>query len=339
MTKPTTSNDQLRADNAARDIRQGMFVELNSLAQWVTIRGNDRANPVLLVITGPGVAFSSMAPLFAPWEQDFTLVQWDQPGAGATAARHFAGLDAELGARHCGPLTLDRLANDAVTLAQMLCKKLDVPRMSLLGVSAGTIIALKMLKRAPHLFSAYVGAGQVTSWARQDRLSYEIVLERARLNADRDGECELLALGPPPYANAAADAVKARYAGAWTPAEQQAFGAIDPEIVAQLQQPRDDADYLPAGLPRLNTRELALRAYEEMRDEIVAFDATELGSKFDVPMYFFQGELDAYTVTSEVEAFASGITAPVKRVVHIPGAGHSAFLLRDTFLRLLKQHL
>jgi pimeloyl-ACP methyl ester carboxylesterase len=40
------------------------------------------ATPVLLLLHGgPGFPMSFMAPAFASWERDFTLVQWDQPGA------------------------------------------------------------------------------------------------------------------------------------------------------------------------------------------------------------------------------------------------------------------
>ena len=60
------------------------FVTVGGIDQWIQLRGEDRDNPVLLMITGPGVAFSPLAPFFSPWERDYTVVHWDQPGAGAT---------------------------------------------------------------------------------------------------------------------------------------------------------------------------------------------------------------------------------------------------------------
>src|SRR5579863_6366061 len=83
-------------------IELGEFVRVGGLDQWITLRGADRTNPALLILSGPGVAFSRMASFFAPWERDFTLAQWDQPGAGATFARNGET-----------PLSLDRLAADA----------------------------------------------------------------------------------------------------------------------------------------------------------------------------------------------------------------------------------
>ena len=88
----------------------GKFVEINGLQQWITIRGDDPANPVLLILPGPGTALSRMAEFFSPWEEDFTLVQWDQPNAGATLAQ-------------CGSvegLSIDRIVRDAIAVAEFV---------------------------------------------------------------------------------------------------------------------------------------------------------------------------------------------------------------------------
>ena len=82
----------------ANGIDEGRFVRIGGIEQWITIRGDDRSNPVLLYLHGgPGFPMSFMAPAFADWEKDFTLVQWDQPGGGATYSRNEG--------RDQGPLT------------------------------------------------------------------------------------------------------------------------------------------------------------------------------------------------------------------------------------------
>ena len=76
-------NAERLAIHAPSGIQEGMFVEIGGQRQWITIRGQNRNNPVLLVIDGgPGTASSVFAP--SPWENDFTVVEWDQPGAGKT---------------------------------------------------------------------------------------------------------------------------------------------------------------------------------------------------------------------------------------------------------------
>jgi pimeloyl-ACP methyl ester carboxylesterase len=72
-----------------------------------------------------------------------------------------------------------------------------------------------------------------------------------------------------------------------------------------------------------------------LRPEIVGFDADALGLDFAMPMIFLQGELDACTVSSEVEAYAARIRAPQVRFVSIPEGGHSPWVMRERFLDAL----
>jgi hypothetical protein len=65
-------------------IDEAMFAPIGGIEQWITIRGWDRNNPVLLYVDGgPGGATSPFN-VFSRWEKVFTVVQWDQRGAGKT---------------------------------------------------------------------------------------------------------------------------------------------------------------------------------------------------------------------------------------------------------------
>ncbi len=308
-------------------IDEGRFVAVHGVDQWVTLRGGDRANPALLIVGGPGAALSRMAPFFALWEADFTLVQWDQPGAGATQAKN--------GDAGTGMLTFDRIARDGIAVVEFACRRLGIAKLALLGVSGGSIIALKMVKARPDLFFAYIGSGQIVDWARQERESYAMVVTRARAAGDQTAIRELETLGPPPYPDAEADAIKSKYAGALTPAEQAAFAALDPAAMAALNAPPADARYVAPDLPQLDMLTTAMAAYSKLRDQLVEFDARALGPSFDVPMFFFHGDRDAFTVLSLVTAYADEIAAPRKAVELVEGGGHSAFFVRDVFLALL----
>ncbi len=316
---------------AARSIDHGMFVAINGVDQWVTLRGADVGNPALLIIGGPGAAFSRLAPFFAPWERDFTLVQWDQPGAGATWA-----LNGDVGT---GPLSLDRIAADGVAVAEFALEHLGARRQALLGVSGGSIVGLMMARRRPDLFCACVGTGQIVDWARQDTISYAMVLQRAQAAGDQAAVDELQAIGPPPYPDMAADAVKSRHAGALTPAEQAEWAGLAPELMAAINEPPPGAAYAPRDLAFADPRALATETYDRLRGEIVGFDARRLGLAFEVPMVFLQGDQDVFTVTSEVRAYAAEITAPSVVFDLIPGGGHSAVFLRAPFLDLLRRYV
>lgn len=312
-------------------IDEGFFATINNVEQWIAVRGASLANPILMVLGGPGVSFCSMAPLFSPWEQKFTILYWDQPGAGSTAVKNEGDTK--------GPLTLDRLANDAYSVASLACRLLRKSSLAVLGVSAGSILGLQLASRRPELFSVYAGTGQFVDWRKQDELSYDMILAAAHVRADNFAIAELGTIGRPPYSTAEADAVKAKYAGALTPSEHSALSSLDGATRNALRLPPSDARYLPQGQAAPDQRALAMAAYAKLRPEICAFDARKLGREFDMPVVFLQGALDAFSVTSEVEGFAAEIEAPDKRCARIQGGGHSAFLLRDSFLTLLDIHV
>jgi pimeloyl-ACP methyl ester carboxylesterase len=62
-------------------------------------------------------------------------------------------------------MTLERLTQDAIEIAEYAQDKLDKDKLVLVGQSWGSMIGWTALRR-PDLFHAYVGTGQVVSWAR-----------------------------------------------------------------------------------------------------------------------------------------------------------------------------
>ena len=325
---PTTRNDtgSPTRQSAAR-IDEGVFVSIHGIDHWLTLRGDDPANPGLLVLGGPGAALSVFAPLFAGWERHFTIVQWDQPGGGATQAKN--------GDEGTGALTLERLVRDAIAVAEHARARLGKKRVVLLGASGGSILALTMAARRADLVSVCVGAGAFVDWPRQDAESYALVLARARAVRDAVAIAELERIGPPPYPDTATDAIKSKYAGAFTPAEAAAFAALRPA----LESPPAGATYLAHGLPLGDPRTVATAAYDKLRAELVSFDARRLGRAFRMPVLFFQGEHDAYSVTDAVRDYAAWIDAPQKLLAVVPDASHSMIFAGGALLELLLAHV
>lgn len=305
---------------------EGLFVPVGGLDQWVTIRGRDAANPAMLIVTGAGAAFSAMAPVFAPWEARYTLVQWDQPWAGATLARN---------GQVPRPLTFDVLAEHGVGVVNEVCARLDVETLILFAISGGSAVALRMLRARPERFSAYVANGQVTNWRRQEQLSYDLMLEGARAAGDAAAVAEIEGLGRPPWPDAAAELAKSRHANAMTPAEQAAFA---PAAAQALNAPAG-ANWV-APVPRVaDPYAAAFAAYNAVREELHAFDAEALGLEYAVPMIFLQGAQDAHTPAAEVEAYAAKLKAPAVRYVPIAEGGHMSIFLIERLLALLDEHL
>lgn len=315
----------------ARAIRLGAYASIAGQEQWVTIRGADTRNPLLLILGGPGGALSALAPFFAPWEERFTLVQWDQPGAGSTHARHG---DVGLGA-----YTLERLARDAVAVTEHATRRLGADKLILLGVSGGSAVGLMVAAERPDLLHAYVGTGQIVCWRRQQALGYERVLADAR----RDGNAEVVAalehIGPPPWAALEDEIVASKHLGALTAAEGAALASLDPAVLAAMQAPPPGADYVADGVAIGDQRPQATAMYARLREALGAFDAWRLGPRFEVPLFFLQGEQDAMTATVEVERFVRDVDSPRAELLVVPESGHSAFFRRDVFLQLLEERV
>ena len=277
--------------------------QINGAPQAVTMSGD---GPPLLILSGPGVAFSRLPKLFAPWVAAFTVVHWDQPGAGLSA----------------GPVSLERLTADGLAVVEAVRGRLGAAKVAVLGISGGSVVGLSMAAARPDLISVYAGTGQFVDWAAQDALSYGLVLEAARRAGDAAAVAELEVIGAPPYADAATDGVKSKYAGALTPAEQAVFA--DPTVMAP-----------PAGAPAIDQRALAVVAYEALRGQLMGFRARDLGA-ITTPVVFLQGTADAYSVSSEVEAYALEIGA---KYVPVEGGGHSAMFMVREMLGLLVEHV
>jgi pimeloyl-ACP methyl ester carboxylesterase len=280
------------------------------------------------MIFGPGAALTRMAPFFAPWERAFTLAQWDQPGGGATFAKN--GEE---------PLSLERLAADAAAVAEIACARLGAAKLTVLGVSGGSIVGLKLAHARPDLVAAFVGSGQIVHWARQAALGYRLSLDAARTRGDAAAVGALEAAGPPPYGDLATEMAAALYLNAQTDAERAAFETLDPATAAALAAPPAGARYVPEGLNLPDGRTRGAAAYAALRGEIAAFDAWRLGVKSAVPMIFLQGDQDRYTPTAEVAGYAAAVQAPSVRLELIEGGGHSAVFMRDAFLDALRQHV
>src|SRR5271154_6730567 len=121
----------LRAIENKQSIDESGFVPIGGIDQWIAIRGQDNRKPIVLFLHGgPAEAESPFLREFVPWEQDFTVVNWDQRGSGKTYGKN-------------GPatpgMTVERMAEDAVEVADYALKKLRKPKLVLVGQSWGAL--------------------------------------------------------------------------------------------------------------------------------------------------------------------------------------------------------
>jgi pimeloyl-ACP methyl ester carboxylesterase len=323
--EPTKGRSGLKASFAwARAVDEEGFVEIGGIQQWVAIRGADRNAPVLVIVHGgPGAAWSGfVVPQFAAWEKRFPLVLWDQRGAGRTFGRSGpVGTD----------ITIQRMALDGIEVAQYVCKRLHRSRLILMGVSWGSVVAIHMVKTRPDLFHGYVGAGQVVNWHANEALAYKQVLAKARKAADQEGITALEKIGPPPYDNLRSLGIRSNWAAQFEPGAPTSAELLKMPFSAPGYSKADAQNWLE-GLD--TSQEHFFGA--TMDGPFTKEDLGALGTKFEVPIFFFQGTEDDVAPATLVKSYSKSLQSPHVEYVPIEGAGHYAFMTQsELFLKLL----
>jgi pimeloyl-ACP methyl ester carboxylesterase len=317
------ANARAIAIRTPNGIDEGMYVKISGINQWIQIRGQDRNNPVLLCLHGgPGATWLPLVALFVPWEKQFTVVQWDQRGAGRT-------LEAT-GPSVADTMSIDGMAQDGIEVAEFLRTHQHKQKIVLLGHSWGSILGIHMIKERPDLFYAYVGTGQAADMQKSMQIGYAYSLEKARAAGDKQAVKELENIGPPPYDSLNKVAVHFKWLGHY---EVESDRIAESSILGRLI----------FGAPNFSLWDIYNRdrgfldiptwqLYQEMLNTKLA----SLGTDFRVPIFFFQGTEDEVTVATLARDYFDTIKAPHKEFVTFDGGGHFAvWSMPDKFLQEL----
>lgn len=268
-----------------RGIESTETVMLGGIPQVVNIRGQDRANPVLLFLHGgPGTPMLPFAHAFQdPWEDHFTVVHWDQRGTGLTAG--LTPPDAL-----AGTVSFDRMLADTLELSEYLGQRFGQERIVLLGHSWGSMLGLAAVAARPDLYSVYVGTGQAIHPMESERRGYAHVLAvaRERGNARAVAALEALAPYPAPRPGAEPEGVAVRHA--WTARFGGAVYGYTSLGRAMLPHLAISPDYGP--LEAWHVISADGTVYTPLMDAITGFDACDFGQHWAVPIVLVVGSAD-----------------------------------------------
>lgn len=307
-----------RAITSSNGINSIERVRVGGIDQWIEIRGENVNNPILLFLHGgPGVAFIPLSGTFQRgWEKHFTVVQWDQRGAGKT----YGSNNEDLLRR---TMTVPQMEQDTLDLVNYLRKRFNRSKVFIVAHSWGSVLGLWLAHEHPELIYAYVGVGQVVNMAHDQSVAYQDALQQAHNSQNDQAIKDLESIAPysPANPNFRKDSI-ARY---W---EERLLGPapstagftnvrrlLSDLISAPEYSLRDDLAFIHGQRFSLNV----------MLPQLGSVDLTKLGSDFRVPMFFFEGRYDPYCRPSSVWEYSQTIKAPQKEYVPFDNSGHFPF--------------
>jgi pimeloyl-ACP methyl ester carboxylesterase len=294
-------------------------VRIGGIEQWIHVRGQDVSNPILLFIHGgPGIAFIPLAGSFQqPWEQHFTVVEWDQRGAGKT----YASNDRELQRR---TMNVAQMEQDTLDVVNYLRGRFKRDKIIVVGHSWGSVLGLWLAHEHPDLIYAYVGVGQIVNMQQNAAAVYRDDLAEARSRHNDAAVNELESLAPYPTGTPT-DLGKVFIANKWS---AQLLGPqLGPGGFNDIRRLMKDLVSAPEysladDVGFIHGQTLSREVFAP---QLTSIDLTQMGNEFRVPIFFFEGRLDPYCRPSLIWEYSESISAPHKEFVGFDRSGHFPF--------------
>jgi pimeloyl-ACP methyl ester carboxylesterase len=295
-------------------IQQQLYVPIDGVKQWISIRGNDLRNPILLVLHGgPGSPETPAAWTFQqPWEDYFTVVEWSQRGTDKT-------YEANTPAQMAPGMNVAGMTDDAAALVSYLRERFHKRKIFLMGHSWGTVLGVTLAQRHPDWFYAYIGVGQVVNVRRGERVGYEFALHEAEAHHNVAAIRQLKALAPYPGKTLTIDEIGVRskwemyYGGL-------AYGRRDFDWDAETWTL--SPDYSERDLKAIGAGSLFSLRY--LLGPLLSANFDDV-TDFGCPVIEFVGAHDYTTPSSLVIDWFKRLHAPSKRLAVFADSGHMSF--------------
>ena len=295
-----------------RGVQKTFKLRIGGIEQWIYVRGHDVANPILLFIHG-GPASPMSAAMWEfqrPIEEYFTVVHWDQRGAGRT----YLASDPEA---IRDTLHMSRYVSDTIEVAEAIARAYHKRKVVLVGHSWGTVLGMKAALARPDLFYAYVGIGQVINTRTNERLSFEYGLEQARKLHDEAAIKELESIAPYP-GDKPITRERIIIARKW-PQHYGGLTAYRDESRYYFDAPLLSPEYDAAAAAAIDRG--SQFTLDKVLPEFLEVDFTSV-KRFPIPVIMFMGRHDYTTPSQPTAQWLARVRAPYKRGVWFENSAH-----------------
>jgi pimeloyl-ACP methyl ester carboxylesterase len=316
--------------NTPNGIQEKIYVKIGGIEQYFQIRGEDKNNPIILWIHGgPGFPLTYLTYYYqTALEKNYTVVTFEQRGCSRTFYRN--KINNSPTSLPVEKLTVEKLLADMNEIVDYLCQRFGKEKIIIIGQSWGTILGTKYVNIHPEKVFAYIGIGQVTNFAEMKIYMAEKALKTAMLRGNIK-DCEILKSCIKQFSET--ENIKnlnikslekmviltAKYfkcGGKMSGIKQIWTAVISPEMSW-----KDMKWFLFAS----KTQNIITSQNNLIDYLYFGFDIMNLSGKFDVPIYFIQGENDFITPTDLVQKYYSNVSTVKKEIVVIENSGHTPF--------------
>ncbi len=293
-------------------LSEKVFVQINGIRQGMIIQSADQTHPILLFLHGgPGMPeFFLNTTHPSALEQDFTVVWWEQRGAGISFNAKIAP----------DTMTLAQLINDTIAVTRYLLRRFGKEKIYLLGHSWGSYLGLQVAAAAPDLFNAYIGMGQVSWQLRSEVAAHAYMLGQYRVRNDLAMVRKL---------EAARVSMATGLSPAYLALRDQAMHGLGVGTTRDMTSVISGV-FVPVWLCRAYTLREKVNIWRGLAfsrgllwDDFLATDLTTRVLALNLPVYFFTGLQDFTANHDLARAYFDLIKAPVKGFYTFDHSAHS----------------
>ncbi|MCD2514771.1 alpha/beta hydrolase [Massilia sp. G4R7] len=297
---------------APTGVQDSYKTSIGGVAQWLNVRGQDRANPMILFVHGgPASPITpTMWQFQRPIEEYFTVANWDQRASGKSYGETAPEKVADT-------IRIERYVDDAIEVAEHLKARYKQRKLILVGHSWGTVVGMLAALKRPDLFHAYVGIGQVLNVRENERISFEYAYERAKRENNGEAVKEMASIAPYP-GDQPITRERIIIARKW-PQHYGGLTAYRSESGYFFRGPLLSPEYTPQQVKDIDKGNVLTLARVLPAFLDVDFSSVK---RFPIPVVMFLGRHDYTTPAAPTVAWMEKVDAPYKRVVWFERSAH-----------------
>lgn len=296
----------------AGSIAEKIHVNINGIQQGMFIMGKNIGNPVLLFLHGgtamPEYFLTQNYP--TGLEQYLTVCWWDRRNAGLS---YSANVPPET-------LTVEQSISDTLAVTNYLRRRFHKDKIYMMAHSGGSLIGIQAAARAPELFYAYIGVGQMSDQLKSEMLSHEYMVRRYKAIRNtrmvKQLEAAPLTLSvplPTSYMKVRDRAMHSLGVGTTHDMKSVITGVF---LASWLFREYTLGEKLDLWRGKFSSDKM-------LWDKMIATDLTKQIQMLDLPVYFFHGKYD-YTVSYPLaKAYLDELQAPIKGFYTFEHSAHS----------------